>query len=332
MVEVFREVRRVLRKDGTLWLNYGDCYACSSNGRSAEDTKAAGNDDRTFRDKPFGTSVSGLKPKDLVGMPWMLAFALRADGWWLRSDIIWSKPNPMPESVTDRPTKAHEYLFLLAKSERYYYDAEAIREDAEYGRRKWSGGNGFGQVGDSTNPPARLRGSAGSAQPEYGRNRRTVWTIPTSPYPDAHFATFPPDLVRPCILAGTSERGCCSECGAPWVRVTERQKAVSKNCPKTLAAHGARGGTGIPCGTVGKSGSGRIEGYSLTTGWNPSCKCVSGEPIPATVLDPFAGSCTTGQVALEYGRRFIGIEISESYCELGRKRMAAAVAQELLAL
>jgi DNA modification methylase len=128
MRSVFAEVRRVLRADGTLWLNYGDSYATAPNGRSAADTKAAGRDDRTFRDKPFSTVGNGLKAKDLCGTPWGVAFALQADGWWLRSDIIWSKPNPMPESITDRPTKAHEYVFLMSKSERYFYDAEAIKE------------------------------------------------------------------------------------------------------------------------------------------------------------------------------------------------------------
>jgi DNA modification methylase len=149
MRSVFAEVRRVLRKDGTLWLNYGDSYAAAQNGRSARDTKIYGHDNRTFRDKPFSTITDGLKPKDLCGMPWRVAFALQADGWWLRSDIIWSKSNPMPESITDRPTKAHEYLFLLARSERYFYDAEAIREPCD--------GDDF-----------------------TFRNRRTVWEIATN--------------------------------------------------------------------------------------------------------------------------------------------------------
>jgi DNA modification methylase len=128
MCDIFDEVRRVLKLQGTLWLNYGDSYATSVNGRSAADTKATGNDDRTFRDKPFSTVGGVLKPKDLCGIPWRVAFALQDRGWWLRQDIIWSKPNPMPESIRDRCTKAHEYLFLMAKSERYYFDQEAILE------------------------------------------------------------------------------------------------------------------------------------------------------------------------------------------------------------
>jgi DNA modification methylase len=217
MVDVFREVRRVLRDDGTLWLNIGDSY--TSGGRNGYD-----HDPRPGRnDRPAGkleggkTTVDmatiprpgmpvGCKPKDLVGIPWMLAFALRADGWYLRSDIIWSKPNPMPESVTDRPTKAHEYLFLLSKRERYYYDADAIREAAEFGRREWVGGAEAVLAGvgiDGHRASSYVKGG----DPSAGRNKRTVWTIATEPYPEAHFATFPTALVTPCVLAGCPEGG-----------------------------------------------------------------------------------------------------------------------------
>jgi DNA modification methylase len=222
MVEVFREVRRVLRKDGTLWLNLGDSYAASVNGRSAADTKALGNDDRTFRDKPFSTIGpiragnpekngginnrdglagfdTGLKPKDICGIPWRVAFALQADGWWLRQDIIWSKPNPMPESVTDRCTKAHEYLFLLTKAERYYYDAEAVKED---GAMRQSGNSQHKYVGDD--PLHRTKaGLLDIRQNVYERvNKRSVWEVATQPFSEAHFATFPPALIEPCIKAG----------------------------------------------------------------------------------------------------------------------------------
>lgn len=195
MVEVFREVRRVLRDDGTLWLNIGDSY--SAGGCDGMYPKQASNKGAvTGAKKP----PDGYKPKDLVGIPWLLAFALRADGWYLRSDIIWHKPNPMPESVTDRPTKSHEYLFLLSKSQRYYYNADAIKEPAspDYSVRDR----------DNTklnNTPGRTKmGGLVTNEYEY-RNKRTVWTIPTQPYKDAHFATFPPALVNPCILAGSKE-------------------------------------------------------------------------------------------------------------------------------
>lgn len=206
IVGVFREVRRVLRADGTLWLNLGDSYASTPNGRSAADTKAIGKDDRTFRDKPFSTVGNGIKAKDLCGIPWRVAFALQADGWYLRNDNIWSKVNPMPQSVTDRCTMSHEYVFMLAKSERYHFDADAIREPAktEDVRRP------YGSPGANELDP---RGHQGDGKPRHGeavgitRNRRTVWQIPTAAFSEAHFATFPPALVEPCILAGCPKGG-----------------------------------------------------------------------------------------------------------------------------
>jgi len=203
MVAVFREVRRVLRKDGTLWLNLGDSYASGEVGRhDVRPGAVIGNavvGAGKFTDGPRRQQKRppGLKPKDLVGIPWRVALALQADGWWLRQDIIWHKPNPMPESVTDRCTKAHEYLFLLTKSARYYYDAEAI---AEATGRIGGASRAFGaskQVGT-------LRQDIGNTFVDTGtRNRRSVWTVPSAPYPEAHFATFPPALVEPCVLAGS---------------------------------------------------------------------------------------------------------------------------------
>jgi len=209
IVAVFREVRRVLADDATLWLNVGDSYARDGGAVTAPGATAkAGNTlaNVDTREQARAASI-GLKPKDLVGIPWMLAFALRADGWYLRSDIIWHKPNPMPESVTDRPTKAHEYLFLLSKRERYYYDQGAIREVDVSGHPS---GNGFvGRQGgsDRVGPQSGGTGSEEEWVPGGGRNKRSVWSIPTAPFPDAHFATFPPDLVKPCILAGCPEGG-----------------------------------------------------------------------------------------------------------------------------
>lgn len=207
MVEVVREVRRVLRDDGTCWLNLGDSYAGSGKGRMGDGTIVGGVKQQTnwgsvHGDMPTYYAGNGLKPKDLVGIPWRVAFALQADGWWLRSDIIWHKPNPMPESVTDRPTKSHEYLFLLTKSKRYFYDAEAIKE-----QNKWPDHNRFGNKNAAARMVKELTGNMKSDAPEFtsrtGRNKRTVWTIPTRPYSGAHFATYPPALVEPCILAGS---------------------------------------------------------------------------------------------------------------------------------
>lgn len=231
MVDVFHEVWRVLRKDGSIFLNLGDSYAHNGacGGGSPDGERTSRTTDRLKQKKMNYKVPPGLKPKDLVGIPWMVAFALRADGWYLRSDIIWAKPNPMPESVTDRPTKAHEYLFLLSKSARYYYDAEAIKEPAlEFskmpdGRDTGPGSHGSfhrngrekGKRTDKQRGHSRRhagfndRWDAMSKYQQYGamRNKRSVWTVSTQPFSEAHFATFPPKLIEPCILAGCPSGG-----------------------------------------------------------------------------------------------------------------------------
>jgi DNA modification methylase len=206
MVEVFRCVWDVLEDDGTLWLNIGDSY----NGSGGQGTKpnimtkeaAEGRGGKAIK-------VNGIKPKDLIGIPWMLAFALRADGWYLRQDIIWHKPNPMPESVQDRCTKAHEYIFLMSKSQKYYYDADAIREPH---KRLWDESNGgnMSDVGHKKNGKIETKQTHPNGYPmpnELGANKRSVWTITTKPYEGAHFAVFPQDLIEPCILAGSPVGG-----------------------------------------------------------------------------------------------------------------------------
>ena len=260
LVEVFREVRRVLRGDGTLWLNLGDSYAASStsnHGRGKATPKlnsrgapqVAGGWENPARRPPAG----GLKPKDLIGIPWRVAFALQADGWWLRQDIIWAKPNPMPESIKDRCTKAHEYVFLLSKSASYFFDAKAIQEPAtsevgprlSFKRQDSKRGIAQGSANCGTHRPDRddvLYGEDGT------RNRRSVWNICTKPYAGAHFATMPPDLAALCIQAGS------------------------------------------------RPGD--------------------------TVLDPFLGSGTTGEVAESLGRRWIGCELNPEYVEQARARTA----------
>ena len=302
MVEVFREVRRVLRDDGTLWLNIGDSYANDSKwggSTGGKHVKAPHGDTGVGRRKLH----TGLKGKDLIGVPWLLAFALRADGWYLRQDIIWSKPNPMPESVRDRCTKAHEYLFLLSKSQRYYYDAEAVSEQATCGNEfayagdasglhsgeshagsgkstrrfkkgvaGWAAGDkrdavSHNQVGRATHAEAVKRAkdidesarsvdsgphSLSEFEAKHGReyitrNKRSVWTIPTQPFKEAHFATFPPDLVEPCILAGC--------------------------------------------------------------------------PLGGTVLDPFGGAGTTGLVADRLQRNATLIELNHEYAAIARHRI-----------
>ena len=205
MVEVFREVRRVLRDDGTLWLNLGDSYnAYNGNRGSSTSFQAATEKANPSLPAGHGLSCKSLKNKDLCGIPWRVAFALQSDGWWLRQDIIWAKPNPMPESVRDRCTKAHEYVFLLTKSERYFYDAEAVSE-----AQTTSGQGGFSNRSTlkSVVLNASHKPSLVNATNDGRRNRRSVWTITTKPYSGAHFAVMPADLVEPCIKAGCPEGG-----------------------------------------------------------------------------------------------------------------------------
>lgn len=251
MVEVFSEVRRVLREDGTLWLNLGDSYAAGSNNKPNTGIlkTQAHYQDGMVRNitRPI---PDGYKAKDLLGIPWRVAFALQADGWYLRQDIIWNKPNPMPESVRDRCTKAHEYIFLLAKSERYHFDSDAMKEAAITA----------GKIGGFTPRAAIAAGKtpSGNMCAEKGcnyvrketRNRRSVWSVATRPYKGAHFATYPPDLIRPCVLAGC--------------------------------------------------------------------------PVGGLVLDPFNGSGTTGAVAVENGRRYLGIELNAEYIKLAHERIGKA--------
>jgi DNA modification methylase len=207
MVAVFREARRVLRKDGVLWLNLGDSYAGGGGGGgnygSGLSVRAHQSHPTSGQNKPG--RLPGIKPKDLIGIPWRVAFALQADGWYLRQDIIWSKPNPMPESVTDRCTKAHEYLFLLSKSARYWYDADAIAEASVDPIGVGRGGS-LSRVG--SDPFVSANAHRGAPPVSDGtRNRRSVWTVATQPYKESHFATFPPDLIEPCIKAGCPKGG-----------------------------------------------------------------------------------------------------------------------------
>jgi DNA modification methylase len=237
MVAVFREVKRVLRPDGTCWVNMGDSYAsnaATAAGKSGFESHR-GSDTPTLNTEHQGRNAyrgNGIKPKDLLMMPARLALALQADGWWLRSDIIWHKPNPMPESVTDRPTSAHEHVFLLAKSARYFYDADAVREPHNDVNRPdgFLGREGVGLTAYDNQGWAGTKTSL-TKHRDYnpaGRNLRNVWTIATAPYSEAHFATFPPALAERCIRAGTSEKGCCSAM-VPKLRLrddlTEAQRA-----------------------------------------------------------------------------------------------------------
>lgn len=329
MVAVFREVRRVLRKDGTAWVNMGDTYASSGDRRHGGWDRNNKNPDGSARmsrqagDKWGGaTAIGVIKPKDLCGVPWRLAFALQADGWYLRSDIIWHKPNPMPESCEDRPTKSHEYVFLLTKSARYFYDQYAVREEGTYepGTRRRA----------FTSPRACAMGRQPSGNEVEGwvtesgyRNLRDVWTIATQAYAGAHFATFPEALVERCLLAGTSEEGCCDECGSPHERVVDKPENPFPGSSHTHASDLECGSTqvhasGIPAGTIMRQRY-QAKARDVTTGWRPTC-AHDAATVPCTVLDPFGGSGTTADVAQRLGMRCILIELSEPYCRMAAKR------------
>ncbi len=208
IVQVFREVKRVLRKDGSVWLNLGDCYAGSGAGGGGN---YKGNEHGQHANMVGKRPVvpSNLKPKDLCGIPWRVALALQADGWWLRSDIIWHKPNPMPESVKDRPTRSHEYIFLLTKASKYYYDSDAVKEKASTPLNS-TAAQSFGsdkKLDDGVKAHTNVHGKKYRDERSAFRNRRTVWTLPTQPYKGAHFAVFPEKLVEPCVLAGCPPDG-----------------------------------------------------------------------------------------------------------------------------
>jgi DNA modification methylase len=316
MVGVFREVRRVMRDDGTLWLNLGDSYIGGGRGGKEQCGKGSFEESRYENGMKIGLptgKIDGLKQKDLVGIPWRVAFALQADGWYLRSDIIWSKPNPMPESVTDRPTKAHEYLFLLTKQARYYYDADAIRETSI---TPWHGIGGYREgILDNDYSPPEYRNDA---RERGGRNRRTVWEIATQPTPEAHFATYPEALVEPCIKAGTSERGCCPVCESPWERVIEVEGISSAEFMKGKEKERFNSEQGRVQNI--RAGDECFNRKSKTLGWQPTCTCNQKDTVPCTVLDPFGGSGTTGLVARNLKRDAILIELNPEYVKIMKKK------------
>jgi DNA modification methylase len=357
LVNVFREVRRVLKKTGTLWVNYGDAYACAPNGRSAAKTKRIGNDDRTFRDKPISTVGGVLKPKDRMLLPARLAIALCEDGWWLRDEIIWHKPNPMPSSVKDRTTPAHEMIYMFSKGPRYFYDQEAIRnppsdallqqvmdgyngaDTKDYaeacaqsasgtkariiaGARKkikvpgsWDKGSG---AHGTIHRDGRTEALYVEARAKLGSNKRSVWTVPPKGFKEAHFATFPPALIEPMILAGCPER-VCSVCGRPWERVVEKTFIPQQDVSIEKGIRGA--GSQKPLDVSdGRQGFPRGSLDTITTGFKPTCSC-SVEPVGGTILDPFFGAGTTALVARQHGRHSIGIELSAEYVEIARRRL-----------
>lgn len=320
-IEILREIRRVLRKDGVCFFNIGDSYAsgkgsCFNPGGGASSLGKVRKDAGVHplhRGNVSDLHASGLKPKDLCLIPFHIAIATQQDGWWLRSVIIWNKPNPMPESVTDRPTNSYEFILMLTKSKKYYWDADAVREPHQYPPHSPGNRSGFeskvnghrGEWGEFKEPD-RIWAAEG------GRNLRDVWTFPTVPYPEAHFAVFPEKLPDLCIKAATSEKGCCPKCGAPWARETA-------NVGKVKQGWGIQ--TKIPPESGGHTGlRTKMINQFETLGWRPTCRCEQSESIPCTVLDPFCGTGTTLLVAKKLGRRAIGYDISAAYCQLSVDR------------
>ena len=317
LLEVFQETRRTLRDDGVVWLNLGDSYT-SGNREGHGHGQGIGPKQQTNRgscgkkDAPRPKMPTGLRYKNLVGIPWRVAFALQADGWYLRQDIIWSKGNCMPESVDDRCTRSHEYLFMFTKQEQYFYDADAIREESSE-NKPWASSSNAGVK-------AASRGDRGYlGQPAEGtRNKRSVWNVNSRPFNGAHFAVMPPALVEPCILAGTSDAGCCPLCGAPWERLVEREWTESKSRSNKRSGVGDSHWEGLqPTGRLGQFVGGRIE----TTGWAPTCECPEHEPVPCMVLDPFGGSGTVGMVARWHSRNSILCEINPEYVHIIEERL-----------
>lgn len=325
MTEVFREVKRVVRSDGTLWINEGDSYAGGggfSSGAPTSGTSKSGKYGNLGALKAGGIEPRGtLKAKDLCGMPWRLALSLQADGWYWRDAIVWDKPAPMPESVRDRCTKSWEPILMFSKNQRYYFDQEAIRESTTGGTHPQNR-TGKGAK-HSSSPNGFIRDKVGYEfnASQTSRNKRNVWRLPPMPVSAAHFATYPLELPETCILAGTSERGVCPECGAPWKRQVQRGELQTPESRKT-STHG--GGKGTEFEQNGWSNENFKPGSSYekqTTGWLPSCDHGL-QPIPATAMDCFAGSGTTGLAALKHGRNFLGIELSAEYIEISKQRLA----------
>lgn len=306
MVLVFQEVRRVLRDDGTVWLNLGDSFAQTRN--------------------------EAVKPKDLVGIPWRVALALQEDGWWLRNDVIWKKDNHLPSPVRDRLTCSHEHVFLLSKRSNYYFDLDAIRVPHTSGRyegktfvpkQRWLEKDApkrkmdltEGQLGTMAGPPRRMgRGLYNIG----GKSPGDVWMFPTQPFAGNHFAVMPQAIPDRCLRAGTSEHGCCAECGMPWERVLGEPGRVQGRGSGTVRV----GQNHQPNRRVGlRTNIPWVPTERPNLSWKPGCTCGNPRLQKAVVLDPFSGSATTGKVALKLGRDYIGIDFGEEYLAMASARL-----------
>ena len=344
---VFREVRRVLRDDGSAWINLGDSYTRTPKSNVLQTknrrvdfpdhAKTGSSDGGTHRAARPGSRIGGLAPKNLIGIPWRVALALQDDGWILRSDCVWHKPNAIPSSVKDRPYHDHEYVFLLVKSGRYHYDAEAVKVPAKTTDHPRNVDSRTKVPGQPEHTGLRLVGLA-RKQDGHGnrahdgfnarwdatggapmRGLRTVWTIPTQPTAEAHSATFPQVLVETCLRA-TGPTMCCARCAAPQRRIVERIAGTpnrSKGARQAARCDGAIVG-GTERVTLDTPSPAKI----VTLGWESTCSCGSERTVPGRVLDPFCGSGTTGIVAKRLGMRFLGIDLNPEYVEMAKRRIA----------
>jgi DNA modification methylase len=363
MVALFREVRRVLRNDGTLWINIGDSYASGGKGGGGSFMKSRKQGSWEPQSKVNGwrSAPNGYKNKDIIGIPWMLAFALRTDGWYLRSEIIWSKKSPMPESVKDRPTKAHEQIFLLTKNPRYFYDAIGSQEECTGNAH--SRGHGINLKATRAGQVPRIKSKQNESfsfsvtEVMSKRNMRSVWSMSSYPLKQAHFAAFPPELVRRCLSAGTSDGGCCGQCGAPIERVLAKVRIPTrpgtnskvKHCSNWAKGAGDHSGIGHCVPTqhpkakhdlMAESGSTPFKPTEFgnrdpqrhvtetkTIGWQNTCKC-DASFARCRVLDPFHGAGTTMKVCERLGLDYTGIELKQEYIDLSLKREAVKFPHE----
>jgi DNA modification methylase len=337
MVAVFREVRRVLRPDGVCWVNIGDTYMSSAggysdNGSRGTTSQVSAKTQSAVLSHKQRKPIEGFKAKDRIGVPHRLVFGLQDDGWYFRDEVIWHKPAPMPESVKDRTTKAHEFIFMLSKSPRYFYDVIAASEKSvgdSPGNKSHKGAEAYQGGDEKHRTKVGLCNMTATAQ----RQPRSVWKIATQPLKAAHFAAYPPELVRRCLVGSVSEKGCCPTCAAPWVRATEKQRRATRpgeNNKQHFATNWAShdgGHSTLKYNTpdnhakvVGNRDAYRHVTETITTGWRQSCKCEPVDPVPCHVLDPFHGAGTTMKVCERLGLDYAGIELNPEYVQLSLER------------
>ncbi|MHA1470589.1 MAG: DNA-methyltransferase, partial [Candidatus Asgardarchaeia archaeon] len=292
VVSIMREVKRTLRKDGAVWFNIGDSYNNNSGFcRATKEWEREGRDKGSADKKAIKHPT--IKTKDLIGMPWRVAFALQEDGWYLRCDIVWEKTNPMPDGAKDRPTRGHEYIFLLTKSPKYFYDYYGVLEDT---KDQPDGIQGFG----ANEQHGTFRQDQDRIFEHYGkRNKRSVWRTSVASYKGKHYATYPPALIEPCIKASASNAGCCANCGKPWERKFSKVKIPANN----------------------------KKGYRLELvpeDFEKACKCDINKIKKCLILDPFNGTGTTGEVAIKHDHNYVGIDTNKEYLKEARKRLTFA--------